>query len=150
MSEIKLYVIKIIAVAAVVQLGGIFISRKSYQRLYRLIGGIFIILTMISFPHIKEYKLSVETFDEVYETEYTNKFLETQFTEKVSRKIADDIRNIYGVECDVAVSTNEEFSRLLIEISGEYDENNIDSIRQHVIQNFCTQNDEVILINDGN
>ena len=40
MDNIKTYIIQIIIVASIVQLGGLLVSGKSYQKLYKLVGAL--------------------------------------------------------------------------------------------------------------
>ena len=145
MDNIKAYIIQIIIVASIVQFGGLIISGKSYQKLYKLVGAIFLLLTIFSFPtaNIKQILDTSISYSQ-YDDSGAN-YISMEFTEKVSAKIKQSIKSQYGIESEVTVTTNENYTAISVHIlyDGEVD---TAQLRQYVLDNFCTQNDEVIVV----
>lgn len=145
MDDFKLYIIRIIIIVSIVQLG-VIISGEKYKKLYSLVGAIFIIFAIISFPDFNYANLSLFTSSN-YQGEYNNETVAEAFTRSVCEKIKEAIEENYGIKSDVFVSTDESFSRLYIEIICDCDNELLATVEEYVKNNFCTNNDEVIISN---
>lgn len=145
MDNIKIYIIQIIIVASIVQLGGLLVSGKSYQKLYKLVGAIFLMLTMFSLPkanlkQIVDNSINHSQLDEVGED-----YISMEFTQKVSEKIRNSIQSQYGIESEVTVTTDKSYTAISIHVSYDGEIEPVE-LKQYVIDKFCTQNDEVIVV----
>jgi hypothetical protein len=145
MDNIKAYIIQIIIVASIVQLGGLLVSGKSYQKLYKLVGAIFLMLTMFSLPKANLKQIVDNSINHSHPDEVGADYISTEFTQKVSEKIRNSIQSQYGIESEVTVTTDESYTAISIHVlyDGEIDPV---ELKQYVIDNFCTQNDEVIVV----
>ncbi len=145
MNNIKAYIIQIIIVASIAQIGGLMVSGKSYQKLYKLVGAIFLMLTIFSFPTAEIKQLSDTSINYPLPDDAGTDYIYTEFTNKVSEKIKNSIKNQYGIECEVTVTTDKNYSNMSIQVVCN---NEIDTtvLKQYVTDNFCTQNDEVIVV----
>ena len=145
MDNIKAYIIQIIIVASIVQLGGLLVSGKSYQKLYKLVGAIFLMLTMFSLPkanlkQIVDTSINHSQLDEVGED-----YISMEFTQKVSEKIRNSIQSQYGIESEVTVTTDKSYTAISIHVLYDGEIAPVE-LKQYVIDKFCTQNDEVIVV----
>lgn len=145
MDNIKTYIIQIIIVASIVQLGGLLVSGKSYQKLYKLVGAIFLMLTMFSLPKANLKQIVDTSINHSQPDEVETDYISMEFTQKVSEKIRNSIQSQYGIESEVTVTTDESYTAISIHVlyDGEIDPV---ELKQYVIDNFCTQNDEVIVV----
>ena len=145
MSDFKLYIIRIVIVVSIVQLG-VIMSGEKYKKLYSLVGAIFIVFAMLSFPNFDfgyfNFNYQLQTGVETGEDNIAK-----AFTESVSEKIEDGIKETCNTEADVTVQTDENFSKLHITIDCCCPEEISVKIDEYVKKTFCTQNDEVIITN---
>lgn len=149
MEKIKLYIIKIILVAAVVQIGGLIVGSKSYQKLYKLIGGVFVIIAMISFPTINISEITDDLNYETIETSLVQgDFIKSEFANRVSDKIKADIEDRFEKRCDVYVDIDDDFSKLNIRVSAAFDEESARLIQKYITESYCAESDEVIVVNE--
>lgn len=145
MDNIKIYIIQIIIVASIVQLGGLLVSGKSYQKLYKLVGAIFLMLTMFSFPNANLKQIVDNSINYSQPDEVGADYISTEFTQKVSEKIRNSIQSQYGIESEVTVTTDESYTAISIHVSYDGEIEPVE-LKQYVIDKFCTQNDEVIVV----
>lgn len=145
MDNIKAYIIQIIIVASIVQSGGLLVSGKSYQKLYKLVGAIFLMLTMFSFPNANLKQIVGTSINYSQPDEVGADYISMEFTEKVSEKIRNSIQSQYGIESEVTVTTDESYTAISIHVSYDGEIDPVE-LKQYVIDNFCTQNDEVIVV----
>lgn len=145
MENIKAYIIQIILVASIVQFGGLAVSGKAYQKLYKLVGAIFLMLTIFSFPNTNIKQILDASIVYSQPEEAGADYINSEFTKRVSEKIKNSVKSQYGIESEVTVVTNENYNGMSIWIIPD---SKIDTfeLRQYVINNFCTQNDEVIVV----
>ncbi len=145
MSDFKLYIIRIVIVVSIVQLG-VVMSGEKYKKLYSLVGAIFIVFAMLSFPDFEfgNFNLNFPLPTDI-ETEEDN--IARTFTKSVSDKIEAGIKETCNTEADVTVQTDENFSKLHITIDCCCPEEISVKIDEYVKKTFCTQNDEVIITN---
>ena len=145
MSDFKLYIIRIIIVVSIVQLG-VVMSGQKYKKLYSLVGAIFIVFAMLSFPDFDFGYFNINYPSQtVIETGEDN--IAKTFTDSVSKKIEEGIKETCNTEADVTVQTDENFSNLHITIACCCPEEISAKINEYVKKTFCTQNDEVIITN---
>lgn len=145
MDNIKIYIIQIIIVASIVQLGGLLVSGKSYQKLYKLVGAIFLMLTMFSFPKANLKQIVDTSINHSQPDEVGEDYISMEFTQKVSEKIRNSIQSQYGIESEVTVTTDKSYTAISIHVSYDGEIEPVE-LKQYVIDNFCTQNDEVIVV----
>lgn len=145
MDNIKAYIIQIIIVASIVQLGGLLVSGKSYQKLYKLVGAIFLMLTMFSLPKANLKQIVDTSINHSQLDEVGADYISMEFTQKVSEKIRNSIQSQYGIESEVTVTTDKSYTAISIHVSYDGEIEPVE-LKQYVIDKFCTQNDEVIVV----
>ena len=145
MDNIKVYIIQMIVVASIVQFGGLAVSGKAYRKLYKLVGAIFLMLTIFTFPNANVKQILETSIVYSPPVETGTDYVNSEFTKKVSEKIKNSIKSQYGIESEVTVVTDENYTSMSIRVIAD---GKIDTfaLRQYVIDNFCTQNDEVIVV----
>ena len=147
MNDFKLYIIRIIIILSIVQLG-IMISGEKYKKLYSLVGAIFIIFAFLSFPKSDFFGLFNISYHTQAKIRIGEENISKAFTESVSDKIEDGIKENYNIKANVIVTTDEKFSKLYITVNCDCPEDICVKINEYVKKTFCTQNDEVITTND--
>ena len=147
MDDFKLYIIRIIIILSIVQLG-IIISGEKYKKLYSLAGAVFIVFAILSFPKTDFFELFNISYPTQAEIGIGEENISTAFTESVSDKIEDGIKENYNIKANVTVTTDEKFSKLYITVDCDCSEDICVKINDYVKKTFCTQNDEVITANE--
>ncbi len=143
MEEIKIYIIKMVILSVLIQLIGSLIKKDSFKRIYNLVGGIMVVFTLLGIP-IENAKLKMsDSYDNEFYNDNTN-IIENEFTKIVSEKIKKDIKETFGFDGDVEV--NSDLNKLKITIKGNIKECSQD-INKYIRDKYCTDNDEVELIN---
>ena len=147
MYNIKLYIIKIVVVVTILQFGSLFINTVSYKQLYAIMGGIVLMGTIFSVPDINvdfsgfEYAGDTSTvkFDEL---------LNEEFEVSVEQLVKNDLQKYFNLNASVNVDTIDD--SLVIQII--YDSEYIASkeIHDYIRNNYCTENDRVVVENEKN
>ena len=145
MYSLKLYIIKIIIVVAILQIGAMFINVRSYDRLYSLVGGIILIGTVLSVPDIK---LNLSSPDILTQTEIPvlEDVVGKTFENNLQELIQEDIYQNYKIRCEVKIKTDME----KLEIYVICNSNSISDteLYNYVKNSYCTENDKVVIMND--
>ena len=144
MNDLKSYVIRIIIVASIVQFGTIAIGQK-YKKIYSFIGSVFIIFTMLSIPNVDVGSFFNFKYNELQSDNIT---VSERFTTEVSRKIQEEIHNVFGIDSTVDVLTDNEFSKIKIVVKCSCSDEVLYRIEEYVLKTFCTQKDEVIVVSE--
>ena len=102
-------------------------------------------LTIFSFPNTNIKQILDASIVYSQPEEAGADYINSEFTKRVSEKIKNSVKSQYGIESEVTVVTNENYNGMSIWIIPD---SKIDTfeLRQYVINNFCTQNDEVIVV----
>ena len=147
MESIKLYIIKIIVVVAVLQIGGFFINIRSYNHLYSLVGGVILIATIFSAPGIKidTNYLDLSHKEEIPAFEDT---IENTFETRVEEMIAEGLHKKYKTQCRVEVDTDFEKLKINVFFDNELISNN--EIYNYIKNTYCTEKDKVVINNEEN
>lgn len=145
MYSLKLYIIKIIVVVAILQIGGLFINIRSFARLYTLAGAIILVITIFSFPDIKlkNYeagvtgKAVVPVFEDALE-----KTFENNLADKIMKSVYEDL----NLTCEVKIYTDME----QVEIYVFYENNDIspEELSNYIKSVYCTPKDRVVINNE--
>jgi len=145
MYSLKLYIIKIIAIVAVLQIGGLFINKPSFARLYTLTGAIILITALFSFPDIDFNLPKVNVSDNSTLPAFEDAFKKT-FENNLADKITNSIYKNFNLNCKVDIETDMEH----MEIYVLYDSKNIspDELSDYIKSVYCTQNDRVVINNE--
>jgi len=145
MYSLKLYIIKIIVVVAILQIGGLFINIRSFARLYTLAGAIILVITIFSFPDIKL---------KIYEADVTEKAvvpvfedaLEKTFEKNLADKIMKSVYEDLNLTCEVKIYTDME----QVEIYVFYENKNIspEELSNYIKSVYCSPKDRVVINNE--
>ncbi len=145
MYSIKLYIIKVIIVVAILQIGSLFINIPSYKQLYAIAGGIILISTFFSLPATKVEFPDVNIPEKTEIADYQN-IWQIESEKNIEKLIYDDLVKEYHLECIVEVQTD--MKTLNINISYNNENVSPDQIYDFVKKKYCTDNDKVIVENE--
>lgn len=144
MNELKTYIIRIIVVAAIVQLG-VIVSGERYKKIYSLVGAIFIVFVILMIPSINLKEIS---FDDYKKIDFDEITISRQFTDNVSKKIKENIMVTFGIDANVNVTTDSSYSNICVTVACECSDELKYRIEEYVKKTFCTPSDEVIMISE--
>jgi hypothetical protein len=144
MNDLKLYIIRIIIVASIVQLGTVIIGPK-YKKIYSFAGAVFIVFAMLSIPNVNVEKFSISGYSD-FETKDST--VSELFTNAVSQKVEYGIYNTFGIETIVDVLTDNEFTKIEIIVKCKCSDEMAYRIEEYVTKTFCTQRDEVVVLGE--
>ena len=144
MNELKAYIIRLVIVTAIVELGAV-ITGEKYKKIYSLVGAVFIIFAMLSFPGVDLTNVSFKNHEAI---KFYSEGISERFTYGVSQKIKDAITEVFDKEVFVFVSTDSSYSKICITIKCECSDEMRYKIEEYVTKTFCSSNDEVIIISE--
>ena len=124
------------------QLIGVLIKKDSYKKMYNLIGMILIVLAVMDIP-ISQISLEISEALPGSKAENKPVYVE-RFTDMVSENIQKDISEKLGFECSIEVVSD--LNSMIIKIDTSSDNKN--EIKQYVEQKYCTERDEVQIVNE--
>lgn len=142
MSEIYIYIIKLLLTSLIIEIGGYLINDTSCKNIYKFLSSIIFITIFLTF----NFKNSVSDFSKDYIPEHTtiniqNQGIDETFSDKLSLMIEQDIQHRFDTE--VSVETDTDFKKIKIRIDNIADKTLTDDILQYVRDKYCSPNDEV-------
>ena len=142
-----MYVIKIIILCALIQLGSVIIHGKKYKKLYVLAGGILIVHTLFSFP-----PLSMDVADLwIAESEYVQTYeIKPVFEQKVSETIKNNLFDNLNLSADVDVFVSEDYTSLKVDVICKNKDIDISLVEEYVKKTFLNEKDEVRVVCEYN
>lgn len=147
MDYFKGYIIKIIVLCAMLQLGSFVISTESFKRLYKLVGSVMLMVSILNLPSCNaEYKIPYTDPDYTVETDNN---INQEFTENVKDVIYKDIKETYKIESfRVEVKSDYVSISISIFVYGNFSDEIKDSLLKYIKSKYCTDEDEVIVKNE--
>lgn len=146
MSEVKLYVIKLIVLIIVIQIGNVFLSKTAYKRIFNSVCGVIISL-MIVMPILKfvtSFRADITDRSDSKTESYTS--FKDIFQNNLKKIIENDIQTGFNIKSDVEVNTD--FSELKIVIHTETNNLNSKKIADYVKNKYCGEKDTVVIENE--
>ncbi|MBQ4527398.1 MAG: hypothetical protein II998_04925 [Clostridia bacterium] len=146
MNTFKFYIIKIIIVSSVVQLGGLLITDNGFKKLFKLIGSVMLLVSIASVPGCdkqfdvntnSQYNINISDFNSINE----------EFTENVEKIIENDLKERFSLEF-FRVKVTSDYYTMKIYVNGMFSEAEKIEIEKHLKTTYCTSHDEVNVNNE--
>jgi len=146
MSNLKGIIILIIIFSIFIQFGKVFLNNTQYEKIYKTTSSFFIIMviTICLFSLGKNIAdieiLSQNSFD-LSETNIKN-----EFENNLAKTIEENIHNIFYVNYTIKVKSD--FKQLKIYVLAKGNDTD-DDVKNYIVNNYCTSEDEVYMINEN-
>lgn len=146
MSEVKLYVIKLIVLIIVIQIGNVFLSKTAYKRIFNSVCGVIISLMIVMplFEFVTSFRADITDRSDSKTKSYIS--FKDIFQNNLKKIIENDIRGCFNIKSDVEVNTD--FSELKIIIHTETNNSNSNKIADYVKNKYCGEKDTVVIKNE--
>lgn len=145
MDSFKQYIIRIIVLCAVVQLGSVLITNDGFKRVYKLAGSIMLMISFLSLPSCNT-KLDFD-FIEQNKTVSTDDLLNGEFTDRVEKMISDDLKENFKLQF-FRVEVTSDYSSINISVYGYFTNDEIATVENYIKNKYCTSEDEVMVKNE--
>ena len=146
MSEVELYVIKLIVLIIVIQIGNVFLSKTAYKRIFNSVCGVIISLMIVMpiFEFVTSFRADITDRSDSKTESYIS--FKDIFQNNLKKIIENDIRGCFNIKSDVEVNTD--FSELKIIIHAETNNSNSKKIADYVKNKYCGEKDTVVIKNE--
>ena len=146
MSDVKLYVIKLIVLIIVIQIGNVFLSKTAYKRIFNSVCGVIISLMIVMpiFEFVTSFRADITDRSDSKTESYIS--FKDIFQNNLKKIIENDIRGCFNIKSDVEVNTD--FSELKIIIHTETNNLNSKKIADYVKNKYCGEKDTVVIKNE--
>lgn len=147
MYAYKRFVVYIIVLSFVVQLGKLILSKTKFNDIYKTSTSILVIIGILFYLKSFNFEVVINELDNIDISYYGNQNIKYEFENNLERLIEEDIHNKYYVNLNVSVSTD--FDKLSICLI-QNNISNINDIRNYIFNKYCTPGDEVIISDEYN
>lgn len=135
------FLLAIVLISFIIQSGNLLLDKTGFDKLFKMISGIIIIITIIHFVSlIRIDNLTLPKSDFV---EYENSDLKNEFENNLINAINDDLHKMNYVNINIDVETD--FKTLKIYVYGISDESASQAVYKFLKNKYCTPNDEVFI-----
>ena len=131
----------IITISFVVQSGNLLLDKSSYDKLFKVISGIIIMIIITHY--VSNIQINSVTFLNDVFPEYADYNLKITFENNLANAIKNDLHKMNYVNINIDVKTD--MKTLKIYVYGMCDESASQAVYDFLKNKYCTPNDEVFI-----
>ena len=146
MNKLKILLIFLVVFSILIRISNIILNKTAYSKIFKFIAGFLLLFTVIVSFSSFNYEFDLYKYPDKEFGVSSNADIKKQFEINIADIIENDIHNKFYVNCNVAVETN--FEKLYVYIMSLKKEEE-EEIKNYVMKNYCTPNDEVIIIHEN-
>lgn len=141
MKNGRIFLLTIITVSFVIRSGSLLLDKTSFDKLFKVISGIIIMIIIINFFGTIRLKNDIFFNNDI--PEYKDSDFKKIFETNLADTIKNDLHKLNYVNININVKTD--FESLIIYVYGIKDDNKANEICKILKNKYCTPNDEVVI-----